>query len=372
MSLPHHHILPPTLAATAALALLSACRQDDTPAPAPKARVSLYASTQRLVPDGAAHAPAVSPRKAPATTADYTPLMVDEQDAVAITLLFVSHDDPTEQTIKNFFWSSNNTTPAVTLWEPAAAIDEGSYDVYGFMPAVAATACTLIPADADHGPRLTLNGLSAATPQDVCCVVGVAREPDNTKFILGTGSQDVEPGSYSFTAEEGNNTMYVLMHHLFARLTLSYSVSEAYSRLRTIRLRSVSVAMRHGTVNATITLPTATSALSATFEAAAGATAAEQTFFTGDMELTTTPQVVSAFLAPMNTAEDRRLTLSSTYDVYDTKGALVRADCHATNTWSIAPTLTPGDSYAISAVVDPTYLYQLSGNDLDNLIALSN
>ena len=59
-------------------------------------------------------------------------------------------------------------------------------------------------------------------------------------------------------------------------------------------------------------------------------------------------------------------TLRCTYDVYDTQGNLVRADCSAENKIAISQTFTQGTSYTIPLTIEPTFLYQLSDWDLDN------
>jgi len=394
-----------TITATAArsavlllLLCLAACRQDDgDSAPEPKARISLFAATSTLTPavPTEAQAPAMTtetlamamlpaaalaPAKAPATITDYSPLLIeDRNDAGSIALFFVSQDGTSEApTRKNFFWSYNDVpnillpSDAVTRWEPSDAIAEGNYNVYGFMPGTADLNASLTRAAVGQGATLSLTELPITSLQDVCVVVGVAREPDATKLILHDGSQSVSPGSYSFTAQEGDNTMYVLMHHLFARLTLKFSVGEQYDRLRTIKLRSVSMVMLHSTVDATVTLTTTAPYATASFTQTGSKT--DLPIFSSDegMELTTTAQEVNTFIAPMSSADDRYVTFRSTYDVYDKAGALVRKDCQSVNSWYLSPTLQPGDSYTITASVQPTYLYQLSDNDLDNLITLGN
>jgi hypothetical protein len=66
------------------------------------------------------------------------------------------------------------------------------------------------------------------------------------------------------------------------------------------------------------------------------------------------------------------LILTSLYDVYDTKGNLIRKDCKATNTMELKDLLTEqteakrGWRYQVNLNINPTYLYVLSEPDLDN------
>ena len=60
------------------------------------------------------------------------------------------------------------------------------------------------------------------------------------------------------------------------------------------------------------------------------------------------------------------LTLVSTYDVYDSKGNLIRQNCSATNTLPDNLQVNRGERMQLNMTVEPTYLYVLSEPDLDN------
>ena len=66
-----------------------------------------------------------------------------------------------------------------------------------------------------------------------------------------------------------------------------------------------------------------------------------------------------------------KLELTSTYDVYDRKGNLVRENSKATNTipldiFSGQSEFYRGSRYTITLTVNPTYLYVLSEDELDS------
>ena len=73
-----------------------------------------------------------------------------------------------------------------------------------------------------------------------------------------------------------------------------------------------------------------------------------------------------------------KLILTSTYDVYDRKGNLIRLNCKATNTMVLKDMLTDqtvterGKRYTINMTIQPTYLYMLSEPDLDNPTVIIN
>ena len=91
------------------------------------------------------------------------------------------------------------------------------------------------------------------------------------------------------------------------------------------------------------------------------------------LELTTSDKYVQGYMAPIGMTE---FTLVSQYDVYDTKGNLIRENQTAANKININQifstqliTVTEferGTRYTLKLKVNPTYLYMLSEPDLDN------
>ena len=75
-----------------------------------------------------------------------------------------------------------------------------------------------------------------------------------------------------------------------------------------------------------------------------------------------TPLSINACFAP---GLSNNLTLVTTYDVYDSKGNLIRQGCMATNK---LPNLNAvrGQRVLLNMTVNPTYLYVLSDPDLDS------
>jgi hypothetical protein len=168
--------------------------------------------------------------------------------------------------------------------------------------------------------------------------------------------------------------MYLLMDHLYASVKFSLIVSEQYAQLRTIKLKTMTLSVNKASVKADVTLTHNTKGNSpianeddVTYTSTGDNCAAE--IFNdaeGQALSSTTPIAVSACFAP--TLSDS-LTLFSTYDVYDSKGNLIRANCEATNK---IPNLeaSRGQRVQLNMKVDPTYLYIMSDKDLDNLFTI--
>jgi hypothetical protein len=95
----------------------------------------------------------------------------------------------------------------------------------------------------------------------------------------------------------------------------------------------------------------------------------------GGVALTTDYQEFTGHFMPNGIST---LKLISIYDVYDTKGNLIREDCKATNTLTLKKLLPSqthtlrGRRYTINMMVQPTYLYMLSDPDLDSPTVVVN
>ena len=241
-----------------------------------------------------------------------------------------------------------------------AEADE-DYTVYGYMPKITGMSSSLSNVTSD-GATLTINGIEPVTADDICIITGV-KETD-------TGLKE---GQFHWFMENANDNfyMYLLMDHLYASVKFSLKVSEEYAQLRTIKLKTMTLSANKASVNAAVTLHNTegTSPItSVTYNTSTGDNCAAEIFndAEGQALSSTTPIAVSACFVPTLSSD---LTLFSTYDVYDSKGNLIRANCKATNK---IPNLeaSRGQRVQLNMKVDPTYLYVMSDKDLDNLFTI--
>ena len=210
-------------------------------------------------------------------------------------VFFVNNSD-NEQTQTVFNWQSGYT------WSAEARLSIGNvYSTFGFMPSSAVTTATLTPAvDPSTGATMTLEGLSTAGTQDICVII---------------------LGKWTFEATESENVLYVLMHHLFAQVSLDFVVGSQYSTLRAIKLKKVTMTTKRGPVTATVT-NNATSYADVAFILPATESTeivtlyedAEGKFISLEGE---TPTTIPAFFTPILSGSSREITFTSTYDVYD-------------------------------------------------------
>ena len=242
-----------------------------------------------------------------------------------------------------------------------AEADE-DYTVYGYMPKITGMSSSLSSVTSD-GATLTINGIKPVTADDICIITGV-KETDT----------DLKEGQFHWFMANANDNfyMYLLMDHLYASVKFSLKVSEEYAQLRTIKLKTMTLSTDKGSVNAVISLTHNTTGASpitsVSYSLTTGDNCAAEIFndAEGQALSSTTPIAVSACFVPTLSSD---LTLFSTYDVYDSKGNLIRANCEATNK---IPNLEAfrGQRVQLNMKVDPTYLYIMSDKDLDNLFTI--
>ncbi len=297
-----------------------------------------------------------------------------------------------KSTIRVFMTTSSNTNSGVLTYKgdnkwtsniPVAA--DTYYKIFGFMPREDAENATIAAnhgtdADYTNGATLTITNLNAVTPADVCVIVGVAKtNKEGTDGTLSLGSFD-----YAGSSKEDGNYAYVLLDHLYAGLHFKMKVDATYNTLRTIKLKRLTLTanISSTTVNATIKLWTKAYASklsgydesaydpveSAEFKANNEGTGSVATLYPanegdGDLTLGTDYQTFLGCFAP---GTCRNFTLTSTYDIYDRKGNLIRKDQTASNKISFATDLPRGKINTYNITVQPTYIYTLSEQDLDN------
>jgi hypothetical protein len=200
------------------------------------------------------------------------------------------------------------------------------------------------------------------------------------QFKLDTGKRTIEVnGEEKEVINE--NYLYFLFDHLYSALSISMKVQSNYHALRKIKLKALYLRTKttSGTISektdVTITLEKnndgANPITNITYTPSADETKSDSTIYrnnAGFPLMTTYSSFVGHFM-PQGVST---LILTSLYDVYDTKGNLIRKDCKATNTMELKDLLTEqteakrGWRYQVNLNINPTYLYVLSEPDLDN------
>ena len=268
-------------------------------------------------------------------------------------------------------------------------IAEGTYQLYGYIPHQTAINYSITDYNEANGSYstgaiMTLQNVPTVMPNDLCVVIGAKHGTDKEHDGNLDGTNRLRMGDFSFTAKQGTDSkdyVFLLFDHLYAALRVRMRVHDDYAALRTIKLKSLQLNTQAGetktTKKTTITIKLkANDGSSSPIETLSFTPTGEEIdggleFWSDDAghELTTDLQPFIGHFMPSGIT---KLILTSTYDVYDTKGNLIRQGCKATNTMVLQDLLTGqtvterGKRYTIDMTIQPTYLYMLSEPDLDN------
>ena len=311
-----------------------------------------------------------------------------------------ANSDLTNKSISAFFTINNEENPyygqlrymstgnkwrlSINKVDPST-IAAGDYYVYGFIPSNAADGATIAIRSGESsytaGATLTIKGLRTAG-YDACVIIGAKEGPDEDH------DNGLVAGDFKFnlkTGESAKNYLYLLFDHLCSALTIGIKVDGDYNTLRTIKLKQLTlqtatesdlmtekadvVVTLNGNNTGTNPITTLTyTPTGAVPEVGKGGTPVYQSDEGLTLE-TTSKSFLSHFLPITGVT---KVVITSTYDVYDKKGNLIRKDSKATNTVRLSdiiayfPGVQRGWKYAINLTVKPTYLYVLSDPDLNN------
>ena len=289
----------------------------------------------------------LSHRAAPAGFTAYTP---DKTTNMGVYML-LPDESPQEERI------TYNTSTG--KWNAYFKVEKNkTFTVYGYMPKTGEMNSTLTSIT-DNGATLNITGIKPVTTDDICIITGVKDTDSGLKEGLFSWSTPM--------AEVETYKISLLMDHLYAAAQFRLKIDAEYASLRTIKLKTMTLRTVKGSVNATIALThndTGASPISnVTYDASGSSDAV--VIFNSDEGVAldkTTLLTINSYFVP--TLSDN-LTLVSTYDVYDSKGNLIRQNCKATNK---LPDLEAnrGQRVLLNMTVNPTYLYVLSEPDLDN------
>ena len=333
--------------------LLNACSSDDSGAQTDSMD---HASTGKTVQLVSYISPLVekelSHRAAPTGFSLYTP---DKTTTMGIYMLLEADwGAPEEKRI------TYNT--GTGKWNASFEVEAGkTYSVYGYMPKAGGVNSSLT-VTSEGDTLLSITGIKPVTTDDICIITGVKETDEGLK-------EGLLSWKWPIPSEDENFKIHILMDHLYASVQFSMKIDEEYASLRTIKLKTMTLSTNIGSVDATISLTRndiGSSPIADITYSLSGTNGAAEIFSSeeGTALDKLTPLAINACFTPLPTLSEN-LTLVSTYDVYDSKGNLIRQNCTATNQ---LPDLgaVRGQRVQVNMTVSPTYLYVLSDPDLDN------
>lgn len=249
-------------------------------------------------------------------------------------------------------------------WQSYAVVQENvEYYIYGFMPMSGAEETSITPYQDDYsrGAELTLRGVNSLSHTDVCVLVGVKGVENVTDDI------EVSPGSFYYMGKgRDKNNVYMLFNHLYSAIQFSIRIGDGYAGLRRVRLKSMKLKSTNSEkVDVQVSLRPGDTPVSEVSFPTRGATGCEVVLLDTETDLTTS-YVPIGDLCYFFSSSAQNMTLESVYDVYDRYGNLVRENCKSVNTLDFLSLLVAGDKRNVKLTVDPTYIYQLSEDDVDS------
>ena len=358
---------------------------DDTLLGAPIAGVSTYATHFE---EDMLQTRAWTPKDDPDPNVTYVPY---EEGDTTIAIAFTKNgEDP----LKGHFFKSSDQ------WRTNVDFVATDYYLYGYIPNLHGVNFSVKDLDGTNaaysaGATVTLDSVPSVLRNDLCVVIG-AKDGTDKEHDNGLYRGDFKYTAKALKDGEGkpnhSNFVFLLFDHLYAAIRINMRVYGEYDKVRKIRLKSLKLnPSKEGDVSnkemtkITVKLTannTSTDPVTSITYSGFGKNLDDGLEFwskyTGTPKgelLTTTYQSFIGHFMPHGVST---LVLTSTYDVYDTKGTLVRENCVAVNTMKISQLLSGqtetarGKRYTINMTVRPTYLYMLSEPDLDSPTVVVN
>lgn len=232
-----------------------------------------------------------------------------------------------------------------------------------------------------EGAIMTLENVPTVMPNDLCVVIGAKHGYDREH------DGGLRQGDFSFIAKQGTDSkdyVFLLFDHLYAALRVRMKVHSDYSKLRTIKLKSLQLSTQAGNettkkrTDITIKLRATDGSVSPIQEITYGQPETPYPAIEGGLEFwssTNGEELTNdfkPFIGHFMPNGITRLSLTSVYDVYDKKKNLIRKDCKVTNSVSLSALFSGqtqterGKRYTINMTIQPTYINMLSEPDLDN------
>lgn len=336
----------PVLLLMMAAVLLTACSSDSPEAQTISAGDASKGHVVNLVSYASCYAETQSShRAAPLGYIDY-PL-----DKVVEMGIYMYSEDPTALVEKLIKYDG-------AKWHAYFDVEKNKqYTVYGYLPKLEGVTSTLTKSTADAAAAtLTIYGMKPITTDDICIITGVKETETGLK-----------EGSFSwFKAVTDNEYIYMLLNHLYASVSFNIKVDAEYAKLRTIKLKSMKLNTNIAGVNAEITLThNTTGEVPMDVNFTPTGSSSEVVIFSSTEGEALNATVTKEFNTCFAPSLSNQLTLTSTYDVCDKEGNLIRKGCTATNK---IPDLeaSRGQRVQLNLTVNPSYLYVLSDPDLDN------
>ncbi len=239
--------------------------------------------------------------------------------------------------------------------------------LYGYMPATDLPEGSLSNFMDKTNDKLTIPNIPPMTTKDICFVTGVVRSTEEVETI--------DRGYYTFKYENSDyadkTVLNLLLEHLYGRLAFKFKIGQKYSTLRKIKVTKVSMKAVAQMLNAEITLPQSSTdkvSVKFTHTSESPVEIIEELWTPTDEnngELTTTAtKTFGGIDVAVGSGVSETYELICEYDVYDLGDHLLSHRTAHNYLSKVVPEMS--QERTVTLTIEPTYLYQLSDDDLDN------
>lgn len=232
--------------------------------------------------------------------------------------------------------------------------------LYGYMPAIEGITGQVL------GERqLKLSGIQPISSKDICIVTGVRVHETSALPLRGTFEFEYKNSDYNDVT-----VLNLLLEHMLGHVDFKFKIGSRYSQLRKIKVKSLTIkTTSKSSISATINLPANTEDVVTISYTATGT---DQTYTTTLLANTDDAvwldtkgdNVISGINVAVGTGLSENFILESEYEVYDLKNNLLSTRTASNNLSGALPVM--GQKKEVVLTVEPTYLYQLSDDDLNN------
>lgn len=231
--------------------------------------------------------------------------------------------------------------------------------LYGYMPAIEGITGQVL-----NQRQLKLSGIPPISPEDICIVTGVKVYESSVLPLRGTFEFEYKNSDYNDVT-----VLNLLLEHMLGHVDFKFKIGSRYSQLRKIKVKSLTIkATSQSSISATINLPANTEDVVTINYTATGDVQEYTTTLLNTatpVELTTTGvSMGSGINVAVGTGLSENFILESEYEVYDLKNNLLSTRTASNNLSGALPVM--GQKKEVVLTVEPTYLYQLSDDDLNN------
>jgi hypothetical protein len=232
--------------------------------------------------------------------------------------------------------------------------------LFGYMPHIDGYSGTINV----NERQLTLTGIEPMTPNDICVVTGVSKSAVAAMPLRGSYDFD-----YVNSAYNERTILNLRLEHLFGRLLFKFKVGAKYSALRQIKVKTLKIDTKtYNSISATINLPKNKDDVITVDYSGTGEKTWESDLLKSDQEpvllSTTAVAVGSSINVAVGGGLSEQYELVSTFDVYDLQGHKLSERTARNKLKDVLPVKSQVKEVVLT--IEPTYLYQLGDDDLDN------